>query len=404
MQTCIYNKTKLVKKSKNMSSLIRKSEFGQFDTPQHIASSIMSMISYDYDFFIDLGAGLGSLSSPFHDQSGLLIELDETRYDNLRFKLGENLTIINADALDKKISLKSATNCQSILYISNPPFHRKNTGYNFEYFDSLNFGNSFHQLDIAFLDRVLASKNSKSSVVFIVSAPFVESERYLEQRDAFVREFKSIDVIGLDIKTFEQAEVQSYVLIAHHFSNRPNKKITLKNMNLLGNIVDEMVVDQSQAKESLSYFYHKQVQAINSSLGKGYKTLKDFDVSLIRGSQTRKYFNDLGKNFIHTTDLKDQYLYLDRNYKVDSLYNHVEENDILISRVGRRSLARESLVKEGGNIFTESVFRLKTKSKDNQLIWSSISNEVGKKWRELHAQGKCAKYLTRNAILNIPIT
>ena len=99
----------------------------------------------------------------------------------------------------------------------------------------------------------------------------------------------------------------------------------------------------------------------------------------------------------------DLFLYLDNEFKTDNLYSYAESNDILISRVGRRSLARESLVKEGGNIFTESIFRLKTKSQDNQLIWNSISSDIGKKWRELHAQGKCAKYLTRNAILNIPI-
>lgn len=174
-------------------------------------------------------------------------------------------------------------------------------------------------------------------------------------------------------------------------------------MNLKGDIIDEISIDESLAKNSLSYLYHKEIQDIRLTVGKGCKILKDFDVSLVRGSQTRKYFDDLGKKFIHTTDLVDQFLYLDNEFKTDNLYSYAESNDILISRVGRRSLARESLVKEGGNIFTESIFRLKTKSQDNQLIWNSISSDIGKKWRELHAQGKCAKYLTRNAILNIPI-
>lgn len=386
-----------------MSSIIKKNELGQFDTPKKIATSIMSFISYNYDCFIDLGAGLGVLSSPFHDKKGVMIELDVDRYKVLKSSESTNISIINGDVLDEELCLKQITGDDSILFISNPPFHRKNSGYNFKYFDSLNIGNLFHQLDIAFLDKVLASKNSKSSIVFIVSAPFIESEKYSIQRDKFVKEFQSIEVISLDIRTFVQAEVQSYVLIAHPLSSNFNKGISLKNMNLNGDITDEISIDKSEAKINLSYFYHKEAQVIRSSLGKNYKTLKDFEISLVRGSQTRKYFDNLGKKFIHTTDLVDQYLYLDNEFKTDNLYSYVELNDILISRVGRRSLARESLVKEGGNIFTESVFRLKTKSQDNQLIWDSVSSDIGKKWRELHAQGKCAKYLTRNSILNIPV-
>ena len=314
-----------------------------------------------------------------------------------------NISVINKDVLSEDLFLKEMVGESSVLFLSNPPFNRKNTGYEFKYFYSLNNGSFFHQLDIAFLDKTLASKTSTSSIVFIVSAPFVESEKYAMERDKFVKEFQSLEIISLDIRTFTSAEVQSYVLIAHPFSGSLSKKILLKKMNLKGDIIDEISIDESLAKNSLSYLYHKEIQDIRLTVGKGCKILKDFDVSLVRGSQTRKYFDDLGKKFIHTTDLVDQFLYLDNEFKTDNLYSYAESNDILISRVGRRSLARESLVKEGGNIFTESIFRLKTKSQDNQLIWNSISSDIGKKWRELHAQGKCAKYLTRNAILNIPI-
>ncbi|MCD0186975.1 hypothetical protein [Acinetobacter sp. PW68] len=386
-----------------MSFIIKKNELGQFDTPVQIATSVMSNISYNYDFFVDLGAGLGNLSSLFHGEKGIMVELDEDRYSYLKSSKNRNISVINKDVLSEDLFLKEMVGESSVLFLSNPPFNRKNTGYEFKYFYSLNNGSFFHQLDIAFLDKTLASKTSTSSIVFIVSAPFVESEKYAMERDKFVKEFQSLEIISLDIRTFTSAEVQSYVLIAHPFSGSLSKKILLKKMNLKGDIIDEISIDESLAKNSLSYLYHKEIQDIRLTVGKGCKILKDFDVSLVRGSQTRKYFDDLGKKFIHTTDLVDQFLYLDNEFKTDNLYSYAESNDILISRVGRRSLARESLVKEGGNIFTESIFRLKTKSQDNQLIWNSISSDIGKKWRELHAQGKCAKYLTRNAILNIPI-
>lgn len=65
----------------------KKNELGQFDTPPIIASSLLKLFNYNYDLFIDLGAGLGNLSSTLHQNNGVLIELDEQRYNLLRKKI-----------------------------------------------------------------------------------------------------------------------------------------------------------------------------------------------------------------------------------------------------------------------------------------------------------------------------
>jgi len=383
--------------------MTNKNELGQFDTPKHISSSLMSLFPYHYDFFIDLGAGLGNLSHQFHQRNGALVELDLVRVKNLQKNSNSNINVIHSDVLDSSLNLNQLSEgYEKVLYLSNPPFHRKSSGYKFTYFDSLNTGTPFHQLDIAFLDKVLSSMNSKSSVAFIVSAPFVEFEKYKNEREKFINSFDFIEVIRLDMKTFAQAEVQSYAIIGHVISATLAQKILLKSMDVQGKITDVLDITHEQAIVSLSYSYHKDVQYLKDLIGKGFKTVGDFNIELSRGSQSKKYFHDLGKDFIHTTDLVNQYLYLD-SHEFDERFSAAEQNDILISRVGRRSILRQSLVKKGGKVFTDSVYRLKTETKDNDLIWKSISSEVGQKWRALHAQGKCAKYLTCSAILSIPV-
>lgn len=383
--------------------MTNKNELGQFDTPKHISSSLMFLLPCHYDFFIDLGAGLGNLSHQLHQRSGALIELDFDRFKNLQKISNSNINVIHSDVLDSSLNLNQlSAGYEKVLYLSNPPFHRKNSGYEFTYFDSLNTGTPYHQLDIAFLDKVLSSMNSKSSIAFIVSAPFIEFEKYKNEREKFIDSFNVIEVISLDMKTFAQAEVQSYAVIGHVISDTLVQKILLKSMDVEGEISDLINITREQAIVSLSYSYHKNVQCLKDVIGKGFKTVGDFNIELIRGSQSKKYFSDLGKDFIHTTDLVNQYLYLDC-HEFDQRFSAAEQNDILISRVGRRSILRQSLVKRGGKVFTDSVYRLKTETKDNDLIWKSISSEIGQKWRSLHAQGKCAQYLTRKAIFTIPI-
>ena len=117
-----------------MSFIIKKNELGQFDTPVQIATSVMSNISYNYDFFVDLGAGLGNLSSLFHGEKGIMVELDEDRYSYLKSSKNRNISVINKDVLSEDLFLKEMVGESSVLFLSNPPFNRKNTGYEFKYF------------------------------------------------------------------------------------------------------------------------------------------------------------------------------------------------------------------------------------------------------------------------------
>ena len=391
---------------KNSGSLNKSNKnLGQVDTPIHIAKSLISNLSHEYDFFADLGAGLGNFSAPLTSLNGILVEIDTDRFNYLSKSANILHKPILSDVLNKKFYLdKYLTPNNRNLYISNPPFSRENIDYNFNFFLDLNSSSSFKQLDIAFLDKVMSSINSKSSLIFIISAPFVAFEKYLNQRERFIKSFDSLSVIILDDTIYKNTEVQSYAVIAHKISPREIKnRISLEKMNSFGEITDQIIITKTEAIKSLCFEFHYKLNLINGLVGSKSKTVADLNASLIRGSRSKLQFDRLNLESIHTTDLKEPFLFLN-NTKSSNNFKRANVNDILIPRVGKRALNRESIVKEGTQIFTDSVYMLSSKSQDDsKIIWNSVSSEVGKLWRSMHAQGKCAKYLTREAILSMPI-
>ena len=383
-----------------------KRNLGQVDTPLHIAKSLVSLLPNDYDLFADLGAGFGNLSALLPMSDGILVEIDIDRFKYLEKISNKLLTPILADVLDESFCLnKYLSSDKKNLYISNPPFCRKKIDYSFNYFLELNSQSSFKQLDIAFLDKVMSSINCKSSLMFIISAPFVAFEKYLNQREIFINSFDSLSVISLDDSIYEKTEVQSYAVIAHRTSPKEIKhRISLEKMDAFGKITDQILVTKTEAIKSLCFEYHYKLKIINELVDIDYKTIGDLNTSLVRGSRSKLQFDYLNLKSIHTTDLKEPFLFLNKTKQYEN-FKIADVNDILIPRVGKRALNRQSIVKEGSQIFTDSVYMLSSKSKDDsKIIWDSVSSEIGKLWRSMHAQGKCAKYLTREAILTMPLS
>ena len=70
---------------------LRKSDkdLGQVDTPPHIVQSLVSLLPNKYDFFADLGAGLGNLSALLPISNGILVEIDVDRFKQLERTLRE---------------------------------------------------------------------------------------------------------------------------------------------------------------------------------------------------------------------------------------------------------------------------------------------------------------------------
>ncbi|ANB91669.1 hypothetical protein MOVS_06375 [Moraxella ovis] len=95
--------------------------------------------------------------------------------------------------------------------MSNPPFHRAKSGYTFSFFENIGI---YHQLDIAFLDKAISLSCQTSSLLFIVSAPFISFSSFKQHRKKFLQKFNEVSVIALPDNIYTGAEVDSYAIIA----------------------------------------------------------------------------------------------------------------------------------------------------------------------------------------------
>ncbi|MDI4500973.1 hypothetical protein E6P70_10340 [Moraxella nonliquefaciens] len=86
------------------------------------------------------------------------------------------------------------------LFLSNPPFHRAKSGYTFSFFENIGI---YHQLDIAFLDKAISLSCQTSSLLFIVSAPFISFSSFKQHRkkNFFRNLMKSVLLLCLIIYT-----------------------------------------------------------------------------------------------------------------------------------------------------------------------------------------------------------
>ncbi|ANB91670.1 hypothetical protein MOVS_06380 [Moraxella ovis] len=177
-------------------------------------------------------------------------------------------------------------------------------------------------------------------------------------------------------------------------------------MGVDGGIQDAPVVNEEEACESLCFNFHTKKKILLSKVGKNHVTIAKIIKEIRRGSKTKKQFSELNIDAVHITDLIDKDLVLKQRqyHHTPHAFNFAKEGDILIPRVGKRSIMRESLVASGADYYTDSIFKL-TASTENEteILWGAISSDFGKEWRGIYSQGKCAKYLTCEALMSMPL-
>lgn len=380
-----------------------KKDLGQVDTPFEIAKTLIENLDNDFDSFMDIGIGLGNLSASIRDLAGVGIEIDKDRIQYLKnLKLDKVVKIIEADFLQESFDLTKIIQTDRTLFLSNPPFNRSKSGHIFKKFTNIG---QYHQLDIAFLDKTLSYLKDSSSLLFIMSSPFIEFQSHRKLREIFINEFAHIEVISLNDNIYKNTEVESYAVIGYKVKKPFKAKYSLSKMNNEDCIVEKIEISQEHAIESLSFNFHKKKFELLAKIGKSDRVIGDLISDIRRGSRTRKQFDRIGLHAIHTSDLTNNNLSFKNNIIHPELsFNLACENDILVSRVGKRSITREAMIRDGNNYFTDSVFKLTSNNvEDSYLLWNNVSSEIGKLWREVHSQGKCAKYLTSESIIRMPI-
>jgi len=259
-------------------------------------------------------------------------------------------------------------------------------------------------IDLYFVLESLARLKPSGSAAFIVGADIpcgTQSQRF---RKMLLDKASEIECYELPQSAFGgYVEVQAYALIARYGKSRA-RHVSLGRLNDQFQITALRRVSPAQAISSMDLSSHEfaEIDAALRQSSQGL-TMKDLEVSIIRGSRTRSQFSQLGVAHFHTSDFPRSGMEVSFETAPSPDFQQATVGDILLPRVGTRCLEHKAVVVSGQAPYSESVFRVRMPAKHQERVVRWITSSECSAWRRAAARGACAKHLTVSTLLSMPV-
>ncbi len=385
---------------------------GQVFTPSSIADLLIHSINAEknaIDNILDLGAGEGALTASalkhYTSAKALLIEIDPALAESTssRMKLERNNSrVICASVFDNDWAIPSDLN----LILSNPPYI--STPLTQPIKDIITASNlsipaygNWIRSDLAFLAKAWEISSLGCNFGFIVASPIAKDLKFQTLRADLIGKISGLCVTQLHEKTFRNAEVQAFLISGRRAVNR-RRNVLLRKALANGLIVDELEITYSEAICSLDIDYHRALHRMGLTATESLKTLASLGVEVKRGSKSLKDFERLGMDAFHTTDFIGNSSEISLR-STPTHYHLAKQGDILIPRVGSRCLIKQARVKKGQGLFTDCIYRLTARPNHIDAVWNTLNSSFGADWRLANAMGSCAKHITVQTLMGMPI-
>ncbi|MDE0853986.1 MAG: methyltransferase [Nevskia sp.] len=386
---------------------------GQVFTPAETARLMARHLPATAKSVLDLGAGDGALTRETQrrcpDARVVAIEIQQQLVRQLR-RGNPDLEVHRLDVVNDQ-SLRAALGRRRFCgAISNPPFGFSPVDSDRAARMSQTHGASLFtgewiRNELLFLAAAWERLKAGGQLVMLLPAPLVTAPAHEPFRRWLCANSRSLQVSELPDDVFPTVEVNCYIVAAQKRGKLPaGRSVTLHQTDLAGRKVASMSVPTSKATARMDFAFHQSIAAFYKRYDCSGPRLGRLVSELTRGSFSRKEFEVLGRPCVHTSDFSDRTarLRLGRGARDGALI--AGPGDILVPRVGTRCLLRQAIVESGSRAFTEAVYRIQVPATERQLVLRTLESDLGRSWRELHAQGSCAKHLTVPALLSMPLS
>lgn len=390
-------------------SKINKKLMGQFFTPPQIADRLVQLLEQQVGLVLDLGCGRGQLGESILKHFPLAryvgIERDREHFSHCASLLTEQ-TIICADVLEEKTLSLISDFMPVDTVVGNPPFLEIpiSTHLVSEIQDTIpNFFSSGYKMrsEILFFAKSLKQLKIGGQASFILPKTFFISEQYRYFREHLIENFSNISLFELPSRIFSGAEVSTCILY-FNYKKTKKQKITLGYINGNGDIENYLTIDSSAAITRMDFSYHNLMNDSGIHI-ETTNTIGSIGGLIYRGNMSR---NELVKRSIphfHTTSFPVNKTEVSLDDDVKDGIRFGQEGDILLARVGTRCLDRQVVVTAGKRAITDCIYTINLPETDIDTVIASLSSKYGKLWRQINAKGSCAKYLTKESLLNMPL-
>lgn len=378
---------------------MRNVDFGQHYTGSTVASVLTKLLDVrNPATVIDLGVGEGSLlmganalwsSARLHG-----IDIDQTSLDVARQQLGKG-TFGRADCLGAALpsSIRKLFSTADVV-LCNPPFLELSHP-----FAKQNATQDWRlTAEVKFLEISLELLRSGGSLGIILPARYVSGPSYREFRRRLVSTCNVVSITHLPISTFKTAEVEAHFLVLR--KELPAGAISLHSMGEAGQLSEAISLAFESAEDRMDFQYYA---------GLGDWTKNAVPLSLLLAQDVRRGVVSRGRataqNIFHTTDFKRYPDGLVSMPVHDIRHNTglAIKGDILIPRVGLRSLHHCAQVIEGSFTYSDCVFRLRVLPEWQAYVFKYLRSAAGVEIRKCSAHGSCVKILGKQTLLDLPV-
>ncbi|MBC3862429.1 N-6 DNA methylase [Undibacterium jejuense] len=394
------------------SYVSNRQKLGQFFTPERITDFIISFLDADTTSILELGCGEGTFGksalSRFPNMNYVGVELDRKWHKLAIGKIPEK-SVLLGDALSMRTFRKLQHCAPFSAAIGNPPYTRHILNSNslsqiYRAFPSIRTIpiNKLSRLDLAFLAASLSLIQRGGVLAFILPKTFFSDPGFRMFRQDLVKRYQCDFVAELDSATFEGIEVDTTFLLLRNQAPTINN-VRLGKVNLEGEVVADLSVSFSSAIDRMDFSHYKLLQELNLADESSMLRLADVVQDFQRGSLSKIEFVKMGREHFHTTDFPSDFDEIDFGDASEISGVHARAGDILVPRVGSRCLLRQAIVQRGGRSITDCIYRIRPNEGFAETILQSLQHEIGQRWRQAHARGTCAKYLTVTDIMQMPL-
>jgi tRNA1(Val) A37 N6-methylase TrmN6 len=384
-------------------------ELEQFFTKESVSNLIASnILDINPKIVVDVGAGEGSLLAAVNarwKKARLVgVDIDPTLAKNNSISRIERII---ADGLDHSLPEYLKNNYGKIdLAVSNPPYTSIQGSRNTELilkdaglFESIGSSKNY-PAELVFLAQNLRILNKGGRLAIIIPSGIVNSDRWEKLRRLLCSNNQLEMVIELPDNVFEKTEAKTFVIFLKKSGS--TKKIKLYKATPQGKLLHPKTITADQATHRMDWTYYNFQSQFEKKLIPSF-SLRELEAHIFRGQLSGSDALRLGIKLFHSSSMSDDPKEISiKNYDVMPGNQHIiKPGDILIARVGSRCIGRVAFVKSGTAIVSDSVFVIRLDKKYQGYVWGLLKSTKTREQVLAIARGVCAKYITKDQILDL---
>lgn len=376
----------------------------QYFTKEQFAFRIIDILEQTVvNHILDLGVGDAALSmaalTKWPNAYIESVDIDNDICNNIE-KLHNHIHVTNGDVLSNE-GTKGLKKNSFDLALCNPPYGILAGDENYaDIFADVNMEECLQikrlSADIVFIAKNFLYLKDGGILAVILPDGLLSRKDLYSFRASLIEHHQVCCIYQLPEKSFSLTEARTHIVVLK--KNRVTlPKVCVGILEQNGNIKEEILVNKDFLYERMdfSYLKWKLTKKVRNDLSLS-------DVSIKRGQITYKALRGSNLPFIHSNSFKNGEIlcFPDISHELSIGKVLAQAGDIIMCRVGKRSVGKVAFLKEGKVPISDCVYRISVPKGLECIVFNRLLDDDTKEWIKCCAHGVCSKVISKVDLLH----